>query len=270
MDDVQVGSVIRAVRIRRGLRQSDVAALAGVSHATVSLVERGLVEGMTLRALRRVASATGVSLPLAPRWRGAELAKLIDEQHALLVGEVVARLTAMGWQVEPEHTFSWRGERGSIDVLGWLPSSRALLVVEVKTRVVDLQDLLSAIDRKRRLAPLVSNVAGWRPTSIGVVLVLPADTWARNVLTRFEPLFRTALPARTLEVRSWLRAPTGGMRGVWLLPNSSSSSTTCRRGGGLRVRKRPDARPGPGARSFTRVAAAVRRQAAGEKDGRPA
>jgi len=38
VDDVQVGSVIRAVRIRRGLRQSDVADVAGVSQAIVSAV----------------------------------------------------------------------------------------------------------------------------------------------------------------------------------------------------------------------------------------
>jgi len=52
----------------------------------------GDLERTSLLLLRRVAGAVGVSLPLAPRWRGAELAKLLDEKHAAMVREVVARL----------------------------------------------------------------------------------------------------------------------------------------------------------------------------------
>jgi transcriptional regulator with XRE-family HTH domain len=240
MDDVQVGSVIRAVRIRRGLRQSDVAALANVSGSTVSLVERGLLEGLTVRSLRRVAGTLGVWLPFGPRWRGAELAKLLDEKHALMVRDVVARASALGWQVLPEHTFSWRGERGSIDVLAWLPAQRALLVIEVKTRIVDLQDLLSTLDRKRRLAPIVAQELGWQAAVVGAVLALPDETWARNVLARFEPLFSTALPVRNVEIRAWLRRADGPIRGVWFLPSSSPGSTRRSHGGVMRVRKRPN------------------------------
>ena len=127
MDDVQVGSVIRSVRIRRGLRQSDVAATAGVSQAIVSAIERGDFETTSLCLVRRVATAVGVSLPLAPRWRGPDLPKLLDERHAAIVREVVSRLAALGWVALPEHTFSIRGERGSIDVFAWLPGPRSVL-----------------------------------------------------------------------------------------------------------------------------------------------
>jgi transcriptional regulator with XRE-family HTH domain len=256
MEDVQVGSVIRAVRIRRGLRQSEVAALAGVSGSTVSLVERGLLEGLTVRSLRRVAAAVGVWLPFGPRWRGAELAKLLDEKHALMVRDVVARASALGWQVLPEHTFSWRGERGSIDVLGWLPAQRALLVVEVKTRIVDLQDLLSTLDRKRRLAPLVAQELGWQATVVGAVLALPDETWARNVLARFEPLFGAALPVRNVEIRAWLSRADGPIRGVWFLPSSTTSSTRRSHGGSMRVPKRPNSVDGLAPRSGRRVSPA--------------
>ena len=256
MDDVQVGSVIRAVRIRRGLRQSDVAALAGVSNSTVSLVERGLLEVLTVRSLRRVAAAVGVWLPFAPRWRGAELAKLLDEKHALMVRDVVARASALGWQVLPEHTFSWRGERGAIDVLAWLPAQRALLVIEVKTRIVDLQDLLSTLDRKRRLAPLVARELGWQAAVVGAVLALPDETWARNVLARFEPLFSAALPVRNVEIRAWLRRADRPIRAVWFLPSSSPSSTRRSHGGGMRVRKRPNGVDGLAPRSVRRASVA--------------
>jgi transcriptional regulator with XRE-family HTH domain len=167
MDDVRVGSIIRSVRIRRGMRQSDVAAAAAVSQGLVSAIEGGDIEATSLRLLRRVAAAVGVSIQLELRWRGADLAKLLDERHASIVRQVVERLTGLGWIVLPEQTFNIRGERGSIDVLCWFPASRAVLVVEVKTRLVDLQDLLSTLDRKRRLVHVIAQEAGWRPLQVG-------------------------------------------------------------------------------------------------------
>ena len=238
MDDAQVGSVIRAVRIRRGLRQSDVADVAGVSQAIVSAVENGDLERTSLHLVRRVAGALGVSLPLAPRWRGAELPKLLDERHALMVREVVRRLTAIGWQALPERTFNQRGEQGSIDVLAWHPPTRALLSVEVKTKLADLQDLLSKMDRKRRLAPTLGRELGWRPLVVGSVLVLPEETWARNAVGRFDPIFAAALPAPTTEVRRWLRQPDRDLRGIWFLLNFASGDARRRPGGSMRVRPR--------------------------------
>jgi transcriptional regulator with XRE-family HTH domain len=235
---VQVGSVIRAVRIRRGLRQSDVAAAAGVSRPMVSLIECGGLERTPLRVVRRVAGALGVSLQLAPRWRGAELAKLLDERHAVMVREVVRRLTAIGWQALPEHSFNVRGEQGSIDVLAWHPPTRGLLSVEVKTKLADLQDLLSKMDRKRRLAPTLARELGWRPLVVGSVLVLLGQTWARNAVDRFDPIFEAALPARTAEIHRWLRQPDRDLRGIWFLLNDTPGSATPRPGGSIRVRPR--------------------------------
>jgi len=177
MDDAQIGSVFRAVRIRRGLSQEQVAVASGVCRSVVSLIERGGLEDTSVRSVRRVAVALGVSLTLVPRWRGADLAELLDEKHAAMVRGVVARLTARGWQTLPERTFSVWGERGAIDVLAWHAAEKALLCVEVKTRLPDLQDLLSTMDRKRRLAPGLVWELGWRPVVVGSVLTLPAETW---------------------------------------------------------------------------------------------
>jgi Holliday junction resolvase-like predicted endonuclease len=123
------------------------------------MIERGVLEGTSLRLVRRVAAALGVSLPVDPRWRGADLATLLDERHAVLVQVVVAKLTTAGWQALPEHTFNEWGEKGSIDVLAWHDGRRALLSIEIKTRLPDLQDLLSTMDRKRRLAPMLRLAA---------------------------------------------------------------------------------------------------------------
>jgi transcriptional regulator with XRE-family HTH domain len=251
MEDVQVGLVIRAVRIRRGLRQEDVARAAGVSVAFVSRVERGDLGPASARLLRRVAEAVGVSLTFAPRWRGVELPKLLDEKHASMVRGVIARLTALGWEVRPEHTFSVRGEHGSLDAFAWNADSRAVLVVEVKSLVPDLQAMLSTLDRKRRLATWLAGEIGWKPLFVGAVLVLPDETHARSAVARFRPILDAALPARTVEVRHWLRRPEGDLRGIWFLLNSTPGGTKRRCGGQTRVSPRRRRMPEPIPRSGT-------------------
>jgi transcriptional regulator with XRE-family HTH domain len=238
VNDVEVGSIIRAVRIRRGLRQSDVAAAAGISQPTVSLIEGGRLDRLSVAVVRRVAAAVGVSLPFAPRWRGPELARLLDEKHAAMVRGVVDYLSRLGWQPVPEHTFNLRGERGAVDVLAWHPVLRAVLIVEVKSQIVDLQDLLSSLDRKRRLGPALARELGWRPLVIGAVLVLPEETQARNAVRVHRSVLDAALPARTLEVRRWLRRPDLDMRGIWFLLNIAVVDTKRRAGGSRRVRPR--------------------------------
>src|ERR1035437_5642988 len=122
MEDIRVGAAIRAVRLRRGLRQFDVAKLAGVSQSTVSMVERGHLGALTVGSLRAVARAVDVWLPFEARWRGAELPRLIDERHAAVVELVVAELRGFSWEVRVEYSFNVRGERGSVDVLAWHPA----------------------------------------------------------------------------------------------------------------------------------------------------
>jgi hypothetical protein len=206
-----------------------------VSQAIVSAIEHGEFEATSLRIVRGVAAAAGVSLPLAPRWRGPDLPKLLDEKHAAIVCCVVERLVALGWVALPEHTFSIYGERGSVDVLAWLPCARAVLVIEVKTVLVDLQDLLSTLDRKRRLATAIARDSGWRPTTIGTLLVMPAETQARNSVEKYRPLFDVPYPARGRQVQRWLRSPSRDLGGIWFL-NFTAGDTKHRSGGSLRVR----------------------------------
>ena len=264
VDDFRVGSVLRAVRIRRGLRQSDVATSAGVSQPLVSQLERGDLGATSIQTLRQVAAAAGVSLPFAPRWRGVDLTKLLDERHARTVRDVVARLQRLGWIAVPEHTFNEWGEGGSIDVLAWHPDARALLVVEIKTVVADLQDLLAAFDRKRRLAPGCARRLGWNQLLVGALIVMPAETQARNAVARFSPVFDAAYPSRGLPVQRWLRRPERDIRGIWFL-NISPGDAKHRRGGSMRVRpkRKGSARADPRSGQAVRTQAAAPKSAAG-------
>ena len=114
----------------------------------------------------------------------------------------------------PEVSFNLRGERGSIDVLAFHAASRALLVVEVKSVVPDLQAMLYGIDRTARVAPDVARERGWDPAGVSRLLVLPNDKTARRRIVTHRATFQTALPAAGQAVRPWLREPSGPISGL--------------------------------------------------------
>ncbi len=222
--------------VRLNLRQSDVAALARVSQRTVSLVEAGRLDGLTMHTLRAVTDALRIRLVLLAQWRGGDADRLLDAAHAGLVDSCARTLGRCGWQVVAELTFSRYGERGSIDLVAWQSEARALLVVEVKSRILDVQATLAGLDRKGRLALLLVRGHGWRPVSTSRLLVAADIKANRSVLTRHAALFETALPLRSRAIRSWVRRPDGPVAGVWFL--SSSTGAAGRRGSGPRQRVR--------------------------------
>ncbi|MGH2464131.1 MAG: helix-turn-helix domain-containing protein, partial [Candidatus Limnocylindrales bacterium] len=109
MDDRRVGLVIRALRRRRGWRQSDLAAAAGFSQATISGLERGHVDNLSLRTLRRILLALEARADVDLRWRGGALDRVVDEGHARVVGRVVRWLASHGWRTSVEVTYSVYG-----------------------------------------------------------------------------------------------------------------------------------------------------------------
>lgn len=182
VDDARVGAAFRAIRLRRGLRQVDVAAQASVSRGLVSLIERGGTEAATLRALRRVAKVLDVRVDVVARWRGGELDRLLNARHAALADAVAAYLRSLGWEVAPEVSFAIGGERGWVDLLAWHAPTRTLLVLELKTEIVDLHDLIGTLDRKHRLAPAIARQRGWQPLSVArLVIVGDSATNRRRV-----------------------------------------------------------------------------------------
>jgi transcriptional regulator with XRE-family HTH domain len=62
VDDIRVGAAFRAVRVRRRLRQGDIAAKARLSQQLVSLVERGHLDRVSLAVLRRLAGALDIRI----------------------------------------------------------------------------------------------------------------------------------------------------------------------------------------------------------------
>jgi transcriptional regulator with XRE-family HTH domain len=239
MDDAALGASIRALRHRRGWRQADLARRSGVSASLVSLLEAGRADRLSVSPIRRVARALDVRLAWDAGFRGPELARLRDADHARLTELLVRRLERLGWVVAAEASFDHYGERGRIDVLAYHPATRTLLVVEVKTLIVDVQAILGGLSVKQRVAPAAARAMGWRPTAVTPALVVLEGRTNRRRLAQHERLFaRFTLRGRT--ALAWLRRPVGDPDGLLIhLESSDHNQVGVRRAGRQRVRVRP-------------------------------
>lgn len=241
VDDHQFGARFRAVRIRRGWRQRDVAARAGLSDATVSRLERGRLDLLTLHAIRAVARALEIRVGMSAWWRGADLDRLVNARHATLAEAVIRELTAIGgWLVRPEVSFAIRAEHGVIDLLAWHAASRTVLVIELKTALVDIGELLGTLGRKSRLALAVARDLGWDPVHVGTFLIVAESSTNRRHAAEFGATLRSALPDDSRAAGRWLRAPAGPLSALMFFsdrrPMSTGRGTTnCRRVAGPRL-----------------------------------
>jgi transcriptional regulator with XRE-family HTH domain len=243
MDDQRVGAAFRSIRMRRRLRQSDLAIQARVSTATISRLERGHADTLSVRTIRSVAKALDVRVELLPRWRAGDLDRLLNANHSGL-HELVARHFDQlpDWVIQPEVSFAVYGERGIIDILAWHPKRRALLVIELKTDIVDVNELIGTVDRKGRHAIRVAIERGWvrprdPPPSVSIWIIVADGPTNRRRMSAHRTMLRNAFPGDGRSMPGWLRSPKGPVRALSFWRNDQRGTVTAKR----RVRTR---RPG--------------------------
>lgn len=213
------------------------AAKAGCSQGAVSLIERGHIR--SLPQLRRVLAAVDASVLVEVRWRAGALDRLLDEDHARLVGFLLNVLRGLGWEVQAEVTYAEYSERGSIDLLAFHPRLQILLVIEVKTDLPSVEATLRKLDEKVRLGPTIARKRfGWTPRAVARLVAVPADRTMRRRVERHSSVLAAALPVRGLEVRRWLAEPDGPMAGLWFVTATNGRSGIQRSQGRERIRVR--------------------------------
>lgn len=224
MSDQRVGAAFRAVRIRRRWRQADVAQRAGVSRSQVSLIERGHIGSVALDALRSVAGALDVRIDVVARWRGGELDRLLNARHSGLEDAAARWLRGLGWEVAPEVSFAIYAERGWIDLLAWHAPTRTLLVIEIKTEIVDVQELIGLVDRKARLASKIASDRGWIARQVATLVVVAEGPTNRRRVAVHSSILKAAFPADGRAARRWLRSPVGKFAGLTFFSSASGSN----------------------------------------------
>jgi transcriptional regulator with XRE-family HTH domain len=224
VDSIRFGLSIRALRRRLPLTQKELGRRARVSQSLIARVERGRADRVTPAVLQRICAALGARLTLRVDWQGEALDHLLDADHAALVEQIVRILRAAGWHCLVEVTFAVDRERGSIDILALHETTGTLLVIEAKSTIPDIQAMLAALDRKVRLGPSIARERGWRPATVGAILVVAEGRTNRRRVQAVEATFATHLPARSAAVRRYLAQPSGPIRGLWFVPISTQAT----------------------------------------------
>ena len=219
MDDRGTGLAIRTIRVRKGWRQADLAIRARVSRSSVGRIERGRLDRVPLGTLRRVAAALDASVAVSVRWHGGDLTRLVNARHAAMHERIAHLFRSLpGWQPEPEVLFSIYGERGVVDVLAWHATTRTVLVIELKTQIVDINELMGTLDRKRRLATSLAHARQWPAASVASLVLLADDRANRRALATHAEALRAKFPADGRVIRGWLRHPDGPIDGLGFMP----------------------------------------------------
>ncbi len=189
-------------------------------------IERGGTAKLPLGVVRSVADALDARIDTYVRWQGGDLSRLVNAGHAAMHELVAAIFTRLdGWTAEPEVSFSVFGERGVIDLAAWHPATRSLLVIELKTELVDISELMGTLDRKRRLSVEVARDRHWSPAATSVWVVVADSRTNRRTLSGHAHVLRSKLPADGRAVHAWLRRPAGSISALSFLPDVHKDST---------------------------------------------
>ena len=231
MDDQRFGTVIRSVRLKRRWRQLDLAARAGVSTSTISRVERGHPGSLSLHTIRAIGAALDVRVELIGRWRSGDLDRLLNARHSALHDDVARmfRDRLPDWILAPEVSFSVYGERGIIDIVAWHPGRRALLIIELKTDIADVNELVGTFDRKRRLAWAVAKERGWDPATVSGWVIVAAGRTNRTRIAAHGAMLRAAFPMDGRGIKGWLMSPTATVSALSMWPVRGAALVPVRR-----------------------------------------
>ena len=242
MDDQRLGAALRAVRQRRRWRQRDLATKARVSQSTLSRCERGHVGSLSLDTIREVAASLDIRVDVIPRWRAGDLDRLLNARHSLLHEAVASALSEYpGWTFVPEVSFSVFGERGVVDLVGWHAATRTLLLIELKTDISDVNELVGTFDRKVRLGPKIATQRGWDAATVSGWVIVAAGRTNRERIAAHDTVLRAAFPQDGRAMGAWLRHPTGRVSALsmWRAGARQGGMTSVRRVTLLREAVRP-------------------------------
>ena len=214
MDARRLGAALRTIRLRVGWTQAQVARKAGVSASIVSRIERGIADRIPMAKVRAVALALDAWADYTLRWRGGELDRAINAGHAALHQALARWVGAIaGWELVPEVSFSIYGERGIIDALCWHAATRTLLVIELKTELVDISELLGTFDRKMRLAVRIAAERGWEVATVSGWLLVADSRTNRRRLALHRDVLRAVFRDDGRSIEGWLTNPAWSAHG---------------------------------------------------------
>ena len=228
---VAFGAAIGKLRRALGLTQRELGLRIGRSQTFVSAVERGVarLDVRDAGALCRALGGTFVFGVEAPHMLGG--GRTVDAAHARCVAYVARWLGREGWLVEREVGIGGGSRPGWIDVLAFHPASRVLLVVEVKSEVLDVGQVERQLGWYEREAEVAARRIGWLPAAIFGCLIVLATEANDRLMRETRVAFAAAFPCRGRALAGILAGgplPIGPRRGIALIDPRSKTRRWCR------------------------------------------
>ncbi|MEO6349300.1 MAG: helix-turn-helix domain-containing protein [Candidatus Limnocylindrales bacterium] len=242
MNDQRAGAALRAIRIKRRWRQKDLAGKARVSSATISLIERGHLDAVSVPAFRRVTAALDVRAEVNLWLAHGDLDRLLNGGHAALHESMARFFEKLPlWTHAPEVSFAIYSEKGVIDILAFHEPTGSLLVIELKTEFVSLEDLLTTMDVRVRHAARIARDRGWIAKTVSAWIVFAESRTNRRRVAAHSAALRAAYPSDGHAMRSWLLRPSGSAKAISFWTDSEVAAVRQAVGATRRVRLRRDA-----------------------------
>ena len=91
------------------------------------------------------------------------------------------------------------------------------MLIELKTRIVDISDLMASMDIRRRVAYRIAAEHGWDPATVSIWVMVPPASTNERVLAEHKTVLRAKFPADGRSMRRWLVRPDA-VAGLSFLP----------------------------------------------------
>jgi transcriptional regulator with XRE-family HTH domain len=232
------GIELRDGRLARRWSLRELADRAGVSVASAQAAESG--RAVSLETYARLAVALGRRPVLSfPGRAAADTNERLrigrDLVHAAM-GEIEARqLAALGYQVALDEPYQHYQFAGRADVLAWDLEARALLHLENKSRLSDLQDVAGSYNAKRTYLPAVLadrlgiGPRGWATVTHALVVLWSSEVL--HVLRLRAGTFRALCPSPIDPFAAWWSGsrPTAATTSSLVVLDPSPSLSSRRR-----------------------------------------
>jgi hypothetical protein len=95
-------------------------------------------------------------------------------------------------------------------LLAWHQATGSLVVIELKTAIVDVDELIGTLDRKRRLAPRIAELRGWSAGQVSTWLLVADSKTNRRRVAEHRTLLTSGLPLDGRSLGSLFTRPERG------------------------------------------------------------